>query len=208
MDKNNYVWYACYGSNLSRERFLCYIKGGQPKNSTRTEIGCTDKTLPVSDSIYQLNRPLYFAKNAAHWNNGGAGFIGLNPEPENFTFSRKYLITKQQFIELVNQENRTSGIKIDFEEVINLKSKVICEGRYGNLLFLENFEEIPVFSFTINEKMGDSEFVKPDPIYLKTIIAGLNEIYKLSNSEYVDYLLRKPGILNNYSKKELLALFD
>jgi len=207
MNKNNYVWYACYGSNLNEERFLCYIKGGQPKNSTRIELGCSDKTLPISNSTYKLNRPLYFAKNAPHWNNGGAGFIGLKSDENNYTLSRKYLITKQQFVELVNQENKTTGINIDFEEIINLKSKNIFDGKYGNLLYLESIEDIPVFSFTIKEKMGDSEFVKPDEIYLKTIIAGLKEIYYLSNIEYVEYFLTKPGIKENFTKQELLQLF-
>jgi len=27
--KNMYVWYVGYGSNLLRERFLCYILGGK-----------------------------------------------------------------------------------------------------------------------------------------------------------------------------------
>ena len=27
------VWYASYGSNLQRERLMCYIKGGTPKET-------------------------------------------------------------------------------------------------------------------------------------------------------------------------------
>ncbi|MCS3557615.1 hypothetical protein EDF66_12920 [Sphingobacterium sp. JUb20] len=29
-DLQDKVWYACYGSNLLEEHFLCCIKGGQP----------------------------------------------------------------------------------------------------------------------------------------------------------------------------------
>lgn len=29
------VWDACYSSNLLQERFLCYIKGGQPEGAKK-----------------------------------------------------------------------------------------------------------------------------------------------------------------------------
>ncbi len=209
MNASNYVWYACYGSNLNEDRFLCYIKGGKPKNSSRTEIGCQDKTTPLKNTTYKIDRPLYFAKRAAHWENGGAGFIGLSPDPNNFTYSRKYLITKQQFVDLVNQENRTNNIQIDFQEIITLKSKVITEARYSNLLFLEfDTDQIPIFSFTTPEKMGESEFVKPAPIYLKTIIAGLKEIYNLPYTELAEYMMTKPGVTENYSFNEILDIVN
>ena len=32
-----YLWYASYGSNLNLDRFMCYIVGGKPKNSTKIE---------------------------------------------------------------------------------------------------------------------------------------------------------------------------
>jgi hypothetical protein len=209
MEKQNYVWYACYGSNLNEERFLCYIKGGKPKNSSRIETGCSDKTLPVENRPYILNRPLYFSKNSLHWNNGGSGFIGQFPDKENFTLSRMYLITKEQFIDLVNQENSVTDIKINFEEAIKNGNTKIAETKYGNLLFIEYVDDIPVFSFTCNENSGDSPFVKPDILYLKTILTGLKENYNLSNNEFVDYLIQKPGIKNNFTETELFAgLFE
>jgi hypothetical protein len=27
-DAESYIWYAAYGSNLLKERFMCYLKGG------------------------------------------------------------------------------------------------------------------------------------------------------------------------------------
>ncbi|MBL0236650.1 MAG: hypothetical protein IPQ02_08595 [Saprospiraceae bacterium] len=40
INKLDYIWYASYGSNLLEERFQCYIKGGMPKGSTKTYLGC------------------------------------------------------------------------------------------------------------------------------------------------------------------------
>jgi len=204
MDKSKYVWYSSYGSNLNEERFLCYIKGGKSKSSSRIEIGCTDKTLPLENRSYKLDRPLYFAKNSPHWNNGGSGFIGLESEKENYTLSRMYLITKEQFIDLVNQENSITGITINFENAIKNGITKIADTKYGNLLFIELIDEIPVFSFSTLENKGDSPFVKPDIMYLKTILAGLKEIYELTNSEFADYFLQKPGIKENYTKEDLI----
>jgi hypothetical protein len=30
MNSQDQIWYACYGSNILQERFLCYIQGGDP----------------------------------------------------------------------------------------------------------------------------------------------------------------------------------
>lgn len=51
------IWYACYSSNILEERFICYIKGGQPKGVQTKYEGCTDKTLPTDneDFIYVPN---------------------------------------------------------------------------------------------------------------------------------------------------------
>lgn len=43
-DLQDKVWYACYGSNLLEEHFLCYILGGQPAGVKTVYGGCNDKT--------------------------------------------------------------------------------------------------------------------------------------------------------------------
>ena len=45
--KNETVWYVGYGSNLLRERFICYITGGQFRLGGSHTNGCKDKTLPI-----------------------------------------------------------------------------------------------------------------------------------------------------------------
>lgn len=209
MNKNDYVWYSCYGSNLHEDRFMCYIKGGKPKNSTRVEIGCKDKTPPKENRAYKLNRPLYYAKNSPHWNNGGSSFVGQTPHKDNFTLSRMYLITKEQFIDLVNQENSAKDIKINFEKAIKNQISKVADTKFGILLYIEHVDNMPVFTFTNEDEMGDSPFTKPDILYLKTIVAGLKEIYNLSNQQFVDYFIKKPGIEGNYTEVELLkGLFE
>lgn len=89
------IWYASYGSNLQKERFLCYIRGGKPKGREDTYKGCKDKTLPALDEKLYINRRLYFAKKSRGWKLGGVGFISNSIDDSARTLARMYLITKE-----------------------------------------------------------------------------------------------------------------
>ncbi|WP_232824218.1 MULTISPECIES: hypothetical protein [Paraliobacillus] len=80
LKKLEYVWYASYGSNLNRDKFLCYIKGGKAEGSSKVEVGCKDKSLPIKEVTYKMNLPLYFAKNSVRWQKQGVAFIGLKQD--------------------------------------------------------------------------------------------------------------------------------
>lgn len=200
----NYVWYACYGSNLFKDRFLCYIKGGKPANSTRIEIGCRDKTEPIATDKITIDLPLYFAMRIPHWNFGGGCFLGHLSDENNKTLGRKYLITKEQFVDVVRQENSNNDINIDFEKVIKNGNLIITDSKYGNLFYLGEFQGNPIFTFTTPHNFGVLEVNKPDILYLKTILNGLREIYDFSLEYFVEYFLTKPGAKENYSKEELI----
>ena len=48
--RNVFVWYACYGSDMLEGRFNCYLLGGRVKGMSRDCVGARDKT-PASTSI-------------------------------------------------------------------------------------------------------------------------------------------------------------
>lgn len=205
---SQYVWYASYGSNLNKDRFMCYIKGGKPNDSSKAEKGCSDKSPPIKNNIYIIDRPLYFAKRVWHWNYGGVCFIGNNKNINNFTISRKYLITKEQFIDIVKQENSIDHIHLDFNKIIELGAFELIKKWYGQIVFLGYNDNYPIFTFTTSKKINEVEFIKPDKSYLKTIITGLKQFLN-ENDEYItNYLINKPGIKKHYSKKELLKLIE
>ena len=58
---DKYVWYACYGSNLLKERFMGYILGGGIKG----EGGCRDKTPPIKEMQITISHVLYFSKRSS-----------------------------------------------------------------------------------------------------------------------------------------------
>lgn len=205
MKDKSCVWYASYGSNLSEDRFLCYIRGGTPKGSTKREKGCRDKTLPKDHRPSSIPFPLYFAKKSNRWN-GGVAFIGLKREEKNIALGRMYLITEEQFFDVVSQENKDIEISIDLEKVKRNGSKVFLKSWYGNIIYLGNFDGYPVFTFTAYWDETSEQPRAPSREYLETMISGLKQIYNLSNKQIIEYLLGKPGVKGNLKNEELESL--
>jgi hypothetical protein len=164
----NYVWYASYGSNINRDRFMCYIQGGSPEGSTRVETGCRDTTPPIAEAAFQIQYPLYFAKEASGWQSQGVGFLGLHPEQNDVTYGKIYLITSEQFLDVVKQENNGLACNIDLNMVKD-KGSVIFRPKawYGNVLYLGEKDNYPVFTFTAPWEMMDVAATKKYSITLK-----------------------------------------
>ena len=199
------VWYACYGSNIRAQRFLCYINGGTPPGAVRNFTGCSDKSRPKDSRPFKINREMYFAKNSVTWNGGGICFLKPEKDENADTLGRIYLINSGQFKDLVRQELKFEGtIEIDFDELMEKGSyNCMTNGRYGLLLYLGEIDGKPVVTFT-SEKILKDEINQPNMAYLSTIVRGLREIYDLTNSEIKDYLRTKEGIKNADIKFESL----
>src|SRR5204862_84081 len=100
----NLIWYASYGSNLSfRDRFMCYVVGGKPAGSTKENQGCRDKKPPRDNKPISLSFELYFAGHSHSW--GGAVSFIRHGRDASLTLGRMYLLTEDQFNDVVLQEN-------------------------------------------------------------------------------------------------------
>src|SRR5574341_764364 len=122
MQTHDHIWYASYGSNLSKDRFYCYIMGGRPQGAEKIYVGCRDKTPPVLEKPVILHHELYFAKSSRTWQNGGVGFVRTEPDTSVQTRGNMYLITKEQFCDVIKQEiDSDETITIDFERAIRDK---------------------------------------------------------------------------------------
>ncbi|WBL23893.1 hypothetical protein [Zunongwangia sp. HRR-M8] len=203
------IWYACYGSNLMEDRFLCYVAGGTPKGAKRTYVGCEDKALPKANKSFIINHELYFAKSSKTWSGGAAAFIRPNEDKTAKTYGKIYSISKGQFVDLVKQEIAFEGdLSIDFEKVIKKGYlDVATEVWYDRILFLGFHDEMPVFSFT-NAKFMSEELNAPHPFYLEKIILGLRETYQFTSVEILKYLENKVGLKGTSVAKELENLVE
>lgn len=201
-----YVWYASYGSNLHHDRFLCYIEGGTPEGSEKTEIGCTDPTNPVKSEKEMLPYPLYFAKQSQRWQNEGVAFIGTKPIANTETYSRKYLITKEQFLEVVQQENNGIDVSLDLKQVMANGSHTFDPSAwYGVVVYTGMFDGYPVFTFT-SPAVAQSEHRPPSVPYLTMIIRGL--LAMMPAEKVLDYLSNNQDIALRYSKDDLWQIIE
>ncbi len=104
-DKNEspFVWYACYGSNINKERFMQYIHN------------CKDQTPPVEDRPFKFKHNIYFAKNSGRWYNGGKAF--LDDTAPGKAYGRIYKIRKSQFEEIKIAEGRDYSKLLELGEI-------------------------------------------------------------------------------------------
>lgn len=195
------IWYVSYGSNLSENRFSCYIEGGMPEGSDKAERGCVNQTPPKKTDKAELPYPLYFMREKSQWGKGGVAFIG-HEQGRAATIARKYLITDEQFGEVVEQENNMDSLNINIQDIINKGHIDLTAGWYGRVLYLGEAEGAPMFTFTSSNAMGDYDFTTPPPTYLSMISRGLKEV-GLAEEEIVEYFLTKPGIEGEFTKDSL-----
>jgi hypothetical protein len=194
--EDHLIWYAGYGSNLLRERFDCYIKGGQPAGSTRTYPGCRDKTDPHADRPVTLRHEFFFADHSKAWN-GAVGFIRPVTSKAT-TFARMYLISYGQFNDVVRQENGKAipgnVIVPHYEQLSRAQQWEIAGVRpYGRLIKTGAQDEHPILTFTATR--DDFVVGPPSEAYIKMIVSGLEETYPwMRKSEILDYLGQTDGI--------------
>jgi hypothetical protein len=206
----NQVWYASYGSNLLRERFMAYIRGGRVPGAGFEQAGCTDKTPPKQDVGILILHRLYFAWTSAPWENAGVAFIREEKEDTARTLGRMYLISEDQFRDVVLQENGHRRMDVDLgmdlERTVEEGSSVLPGLRYGSLLHLGQEQGYPIFTFTASWEDDQAPINPPGTKYLEVITRGLKEAYRLTNEGVVDYLRNVPGIPEGFTEAELARI--
>lgn len=183
---NAFLWYVGYGSNLCHDRFICYIQGRKFQLGGSDSKGCLDRTLPSENKPFIIPHCLFFGKSASGWENGGVAFISPEPEPDEnkHTYGRMWKITLEQFSEIKKQEGGWYNTTLDL-------------GRDGDGISI----------CTITNSV-EPELNKPSDKYLRTIVIGLKETYRLDNKKILKYLIEKPGIKGNFTKEKLLEIID
>lgn len=165
LNKDLYVWYACYGSNISYDRFMMYINGDK-NNKYAFENGCENKSRPLESKNYIFNNPIYFAGESKKWT-GGMAF--LNYKKHGKSYGKIYKIQMNQFNSIFEQENEL----------------------YDVIILLDYIDDLPVFTFTSYEVLSNI-LNEPSAQYKKIISKGLRDLdYNLSENDLNEYLKNK-----------------
>lgn len=203
------VWYVGYGSNLNRARFLAYLEGGRVAGNDVVYQGCADTSPPIDDVAVELPHSLYFAGWSSRvWGGTSAAFISLTTEGAS-TLARAYLITREQFFEVVRQEN---GNRAEVDDVdVKLEAarhqghtRMLATGVYTELVYCGERDGHPMLSFTASENRR--VFKRPSAAYLHVIGSGLKEGHGLLNDEVAAYLAQRPGIRGTWTHGQLLDI--
>lgn len=111
------------------------------------------------------------------------------------TLGRRYLITLEQFLDVVRQENALPAdceISIDFDLLTSEGSQVVLADKYyGRLLYLGDAEGYPMYSFTCIPNMEEMEKAPLFGPYYDVIAKGLKETFQMSDEEIAEYLKRR-----------------
>lgn len=203
------IWYSSYGSNLNTERFLTYIQGGQPPGSSRTYEGCSDTTLPAEDIAMRYPGRTHFALTSRVWH-GGIAF--MDQEGEGTTLGRAYLITADQFDQVVAQENgepAQGASQIPLGKIIANQTQTIGPGAYQTMVHVGDYQGAPVITFTApfgaqealhhrghltrNQVRMPVRTNKPSAAYVRMIGEGLRETFGFDEIQQADYIRGCPG---------------
>jgi hypothetical protein len=180
--ESEYVWYVGYGSNLLKERFICYIMGGRFRLGGKPLEGCRDKSPPIGADTILVPHEMYFTGKSHWWKGGGTALLDSTPTHQESEFARGRIwkITREQYQEIWAQEGR--GMH-DFELHLG-HHKDGCE----------------IVTFTSTEKLGSS---RPSADYVQTIALGLKETFAMNSEQIIGYLFRLEGIVDRMTREEL-----
>jgi hypothetical protein len=186
------VFYAAYGSNLSAERFACYIAGGTAPGARRALPGARDRRQPESWRALRVPGRLYFSGHSQTWGGAPAFFEPTVPaeHPGAEVFARAWRLGWDQLEDVMAQESGRHPTALDVEPgaVVEGFSVRAGPGRYDRLVCLGTLEGLPVLTCTA---VGLPEAVTPAAPsleYLAHIIIGLREAFDLDDPAIVDYL--------------------
>ena len=164
MQDDTPIWYAAYGSNLSENRFACYIRGGICGQNNRSYRGCSDKTMWTESRVQTMKGRMYFANHSGSW--GGKGVAFYSPEGQGTTLMRLYKITYGQLKDVQQQE----GCSMNW---------------YGRLVCLGFEDGLPVMTFTSGKQLEQN---MPDDIYLNLIHDAMVSECDISKRDASQYL--------------------
>ena len=167
MNKSEYVWYASYGSNMYKDRFRYYIKGGLCNYNSKYYPGCKEKSDPIADRTIKISLNLYFGYTSGLWFGGGVAFVSPEKDKQEKTLGRMYLIKRNQYEEVWAQEGSS-------------------DNWYGKDISLGTADGYEIRTFTTRRILPAND---PSEAYIRVIFAGIKDTYpEMTDDEIYEYI--------------------
>ena len=186
------IWYAAYGTNMTLDRFTCYLTGGSPPGARRVTPGARDPALPRDSRPVEMRGCVYFAWESPTW---GGGIAFYDPAGEGRSVGRAYLLTLGQLSDVVAQEmHRTPGADLDLRDLVTDGTALLGPGRYESMHVVGQIDDAPVVTMTSSWEADEISYNPPGAAYLATMGRGLAEGQGWDPDQVTAYLLARPGI--------------
>ena len=194
------LWYVAYGTNLSRARFQVYLHGGRPLGGARDYPGARDPLAPERDFGLMIPGGLRFLGASSVW---GGGLAVYDPRAAGEVAARAYLITAEQFVDVLAQEMRLQpGLAVDLAPMQEARWHSYGPGCYQTVVSLGAREGLPMLTFTCAE-VDDRPANPPSESYLRTMALGLRESHGWTRSQIGAYLAGCPGAAGAWSPESI-----
>ena len=114
------------------------------------------------------------------------------------TRARRWLITVQQFSDVVAQEGgRAPGEDLDLVPALEAGTMVVGSSWYDLVVVVDDLDGVPVVTFTTSRSMSELSLNRPSPAYAETIANGLMESHAMGSAEVAAYLNSAPPSVSN-----------
>lgn len=215
------VWYASYGSNMHRGRFLTYLAGGTPDGTIHPHPGARDGSDPTGDIPIRFPGRMHFAYASRRWDGGGVAFV--DNDHAGHVLGRAYAITPDQFDDVVSQENghEPGALTTPWSDLLaDGQADLTAPSLYGRMVHIGDYDGAPVITFTSTftahdalvegaaldrGKTGSPTTAANEPRgnYLRMMGGGLAETFGIGDHEQADYL-RGAGGAEKLPRRNLL----
>ncbi|KAB2038017.1 hypothetical protein ES319_D03G115700v1 [Gossypium barbadense] len=199
------IWYAGFGSNMWKSRFLCYIEGGQVIGMKKLCSGSVDRNPPKETRWKTFPHRLFFGRDFTQtWGPGGVAFLDPRSNSEDKAYMCLYKITLEQFNDVLLQENvpdhDMNSPLFDLnalDSILNEGSipvEAVKRGWYHNVVYLGMEDDMPILTMTCplsameSFKSGEIPLCAPSKDYADTLVRGLVEGKQLSEEEATTYI--------------------
>jgi hypothetical protein len=117
---------------------------------------------------------------------------------------RLYLITLEQFEDIVAQENWLEPGSVELTDAVYDPHHIIGpDHTYRVVLSLGEFDATPVLTITQD---ASTPTAAPTIRYLRHIAQGLREAHECSDTQIAEYLAGRPGVDGAFAADELVSL--
>ncbi len=137
----------------------------------------------------------------------GGGVAFYDPDIPASTLARGYLLTGEQFTDVMAQELGAVPGTISVLPPLAVGDRVeMASGRYGTLLVCGEHDGILTATFTAPCAMADVQVAAPSLAYLATLAIGLSESHGLDVAAQAAYLAALPGAAPRWENPGLAAV--